>query len=213
MDHPCYKCGANVEDGTAFCPHCNAPQIRVGIEVAALPADLPGSYARLPALSHPNAIEWSQALPSAAIAGLVAAILMVLPFGAFGLGMLFSGILAVLLYVRRVPGVTPTPGMGAKLGAISGAIGFAIFAIFTAIEALVFHAGGELRTALLQAIQQSAARSSDPQAREMIEYLKTPPGLALVMAIGLVVTLIAFLVFSSVGGAIGAMLSKRRDRL
>src|SRR5581483_6640411 len=31
MERPCYRCGANVDDTNAFCPQCNAPQIRVAI--------------------------------------------------------------------------------------------------------------------------------------------------------------------------------------
>jgi len=161
----------------------------------------------------PATIQWSQALPAAALAGLVAAILMLIPLGAFGLGMLAAGALSVLLYRRRNPTASLTPGIGARLGAVSGTLGFGIFAIFTAVEVLVFHSGGELRAALLVAVKQSAARSSDPQAQKMIEYLESPPGLALVMVVGLVVMFVAFLIFSSLGGAIGAALMRRKDRL
>ncbi len=161
----------------------------------------------------PRALQWAQALPSAAAAGLVAAILMLIPLGAFGLGMLAAGALSVLLYRRRNPASDLTPGMGARLGATSGALGFGIFAIFTAVEVLIFHSGGELHTALIQAVQQSASRTSDPQALQLLEYLKSPPGLALVMAAGLAVMLAAFLIFSSLGGALGALLLRRKNRL
>jgi hypothetical protein len=91
--------------------------------------------------------------------------------------------------------------------------GFAIFAIFTAIKVLVFHSGGQLRAALLQAVQQSASRTSDPQAQQILDYLKSPPGLALVMALGLAVMFVAFLLLSSLGGALGAILLRRREKL
>jgi hypothetical protein len=146
------------------------------------------------------------------LAGLVAAIVMLVPLGAFGLGMLASGALSVILYRRRNPTANLTPGMGARLGAASGALGFGIFAIFTAVEMVVFRAGGQLREALLQAIQQSAARSSDPQAQQVVEYLKTPQGLALVMVLGLIVMFVAFLIFSGLGGAVGAALLRRKER-
>ena len=160
----------------------------------------------------PRTLQWSQALPSAAAAGLVAAILMLIPLGAFGLGMLATGALSVLFYRRRNPVANLTPGMGARLGAASGALGFGIFAIFTAVEVLVFHSGGDLHTALIQAVQQSAYRTSDPQALQLLEYLKSPPGLALVMAAGFAVMLAAFLVFSTIGGAVGAFLLRRKNR-
>lgn len=212
MEHPCYKCGAAVEDGTAFCPQCNAPQIRVGMGES--DGELNGS-ARSSGRAIPGgkaAIEWSQALPATALAGVIAALLMFIPLGAFGLGMMAGGILAVLFYRRRNPGAEVTPGMGARLGAASGALGFGVFAIFTAIEVLVFHSGGQLRAALLEAIQQSAARSSEPQAQQVLEYLKSPPGLALMMGLGLIVMFVVFLILSSLGGAVGAALLRRRNR-
>jgi len=218
VEHACYQCGASVEDGIAFCPQCNAPQIRIaGAEAIAqlgetseATAAQSTSYAgALPA----TGIQWSQGLPASAIAGLVAAILMIIPLGAFGLGMLAAGALSVVLYRRRNPAANLTPGMGARLGAVSGALGFGIFAIFTSVEVVVFRSGGQLRAALLEAVQQSAARSSDPQAQQLLEYLKTPQGLALVMVLGLIVMFVAFLVFSSLGGALGAALLRRKERL
>jgi hypothetical protein len=212
VEHPCHKCGAAVEDGTAFCPQCNAPQIRVG------PGETDAEVRSLAeSLSHPlpggrAALEWSQALPAAGFAGVIAALLMFIPLGAFGLGMTAGGILAVLFYRRRIPAAQITPAMGARLGAVSGALGFAVFAIFTAVAVLVFHSGGQLRAELLEAIQQSAARSSEPQAQQVLEYLKSPPGLALMMGLGLALMFLIFLILSSLGGALGAVLLRRKDR-
>ena len=138
---------------------------------------------------------------------------MIIPFGAFGLGMLAAGALSVVLYRRRNPVANLTAGMGARLGAVSGVLGFGIFAILTSVEVVVFRSGGQLRAALLEAVQQSAARSSDPQAQQLLEYLKTPQGLALVMVLGLIVMFAAFLLFSSLGGALGAALLRRKERL
>jgi len=211
VEHPCYKCGAAVEDGTAFCSQCNAPQIRVGGGESEAETIAPSQLVNR--IAPAGVIQWSQALPATAFAGVIAGLLMFIPLGAFGLGMAAGGILAVLFYRRRNPGMGVTPGMGARLGAASGALGFGVFAVFTAIEVLVFHSGGELRAALLQAIEQSAARSSEPQAQQLLEYLKTPPGLALMMGLGLFLMLIVFLVVSSLAGAVAAALLRRRDRL
>lgn len=213
MEHACYKCGSNVEDGIPFCPQCNAPQIRVeGASAEAV------SAAELAGVSLPDhydgtTIRWADALPSAALAGLIAAFLMFIPLGAFGLGMLAAGVLCVLFYRRRNPLSNLTPGMGARLGLVSGTLGFGIFAVFSAVGTLIFHTGGQLRAAMLEAIEQSAARSSDPQAQQIIQYLKTPPGLALMMGLSLGVVLVAFLILSSLGGAVGAAMMRRKDRM
>jgi len=208
VEHPCNKCGATVEDGTAFCPNCSAPQIRVAAAEFSTPfaSDFP-----VQSLAY-GAIQWSQALPSAALAGLISALLMFVPLGAFGLGMIASGVLAVLFYRRRHLAIGLTPGAGAKLGALSGMFGFGIFCIFTALEVLVFHTGSQLRTALLEAVQQSAARTADPQAQQVLEYLKSPAGLTLVMAMGLIVMLVFFLLLSTAGGAITAALLRRSEK-
>lgn len=213
MEHSCYKCGAAIEEGTAFCPHCNAPQIRVGFGESDSEAIPTSALDNRLAPSSSGAIQWSQALPSTAFAGVIAALLMFVPLGAFGLGMTAGGILAVLFYHRRNPLFDITPGIGGRLGAAAGALGFGVFAVFTAIEVLVFHSGGELRAALLEAIKQSAARSSEPQAQQLLEYLKSPPGLALMMGLGLFLLLIVFLILSTLGGVLAAVLLRRRRRL
>jgi hypothetical protein len=126
--------------------------------------------------------------------------------------MISAGVLAVLFYRRRNPAGTLSPGMGARLGVVSGVLGFGISAVFTAVEMLVFHSGGQLRAFLLEAIQQSALRASDPQAQQSLTYLKSPPGLALVMALGLMVMFFVFLIFSTLGGSLAATLLRRRER-
>jgi hypothetical protein len=201
-----------VEDGTAFCPSCAAPQIRVAGAASFAEAAPSVFVGQADTYTGGSAIQWSQALPSAALAGLIAACLMFIPLGAFGLGMLAGGVFALLFYHRRRPFAQLTAGIGARLGAVGGIFGFAMFAVFTAIEVLAFHSGGQLRAALLQAVQQSASRTSDPQAQQILDYLKSPPGLALVMGIGLAVMFVIFLLLSSVGGALTAVLLRRRER-
>lgn len=211
MEYACHKCGASIEEGTSFCPQCNAPQIRVAFGDARSETGVDPSVTVIP--QGKPGIQWAQALPAASLAGTIAALLMFIPLGAFGLGMTAGGILAVLFYKRRNRLSEVTPGMGAKIGAASGVMGFGLFAVFTAVEVLVFHSGGQLRAQLLEAIQQSAARSTEPQAQQAVEYLKSPAGLALMMGLGLVMVFIIFLLLSSLGGALAAAMIRRKDRL
>jgi hypothetical protein len=205
VDHSCYKCGSPVEEGVAFCPHCNAPLIRV-----APPLEAPDLQGLAPQVNTASGLQWSRALGPAAMAGLIASFLMLVPLGAFGLGMILAGILSVVFYRRWNPGAVLTPGMGARLGAMSGLLGFVIFLFFTAISATVLGGGSQLRQALVQAVEQSASRTSDPQAQHMLEFFRTPQGLAVVMIAGMVFALVAFLLLTSLGGLLGAVLLRRK---
>ena len=219
VDHSCYQCGVLVEDGTAFCRQCSAPQIRVaGPE---LPASAPVPAEDLPAtrpylVTFPAAMEWSHALSAAALAGLVAAVAMAITGGGFGLGMLASGAFAVLIYHRRSPQTTLTAGVGARLGVVTGFISSVALALLLSLEMAFLHSGDqlrkELRSTLLQSIEQAASRAgTDPQTQQAVEFLRSPQGLTLMLFLGLFVTLLLFLLCSSVGGAISAaLLSKRK---
>jgi hypothetical protein len=131
----------------------------------------------------------------------------------FGVGMLVAGFLSVAFYQRRVKHARITNGMGARLGAAAGAIGSVLFATVTAVATLVFHAGDKLREAALRALDQAAARNPDPQAQEMVQHLKTPEGLVLVVALGMLFTFVFFVLLSSVGGIMGAVFLRKRRTL
>jgi hypothetical protein len=215
VEHLCYRCGANIEDGTPFCAGCGAPQIRVAAPEPLAPAATTPEVAIEHYASHASphtfALDWPQALPSAGIA-LLAAIFMILIGMPAGLGMLAAGFLSVVLYRRRCPLTLVTAGMGARLGALTGVLGFgvasAILALWTA-----FRSGREIHDAFLNYIQQYAAHSSDPHMQQVLELFNTPEGFTFIMILSLIMTLIAFLIFSSLGGAIAAFLLHRKDRL
>jgi len=213
VEHACHHCGEAVEDGQPFCRHCGAPQIRVLIEtpteVAFPPVDTPPTQMTLGPPSVTGALLWSRALPAALWGGILAAMSMMLPFGTFGLGLLTAGALAVLLYGRRVSGPLAR-GSGAKLGAITGGFGFGIYALLMALEMAIFRNSGELKTALIDAVDKAAARSADPQAQAAAAQLKSPEGLALIMGAGLLFLCVVFIVAASLGGAFGSSLLKNR---
>jgi hypothetical protein len=212
MEHACHRCGVPVEDGVPFCAKCNAPQIRFIVheepELArqTAPPDQPIEPLQAPTL------QWRKALQPAALAGIFAAFAMAIPGGMLGLGMLAAGALAVLLYIWRVPGSTLTRGAGARLGALAGLVGFVFFAGASSLEVLVFKSDSELRSALFSAIDQAATRSTDPQAREMVERFKSPEGLAIILVLALLVVGIASVGCASLGGALGAWFVQRRRR-
>jgi hypothetical protein len=205
-----------VEQGTAFCPQCRAPQIRVAVpENAILPGTTSNSaVSALPAYyGSPLAtrIEWSQALPATALAGLIAAVLMMTPLAGFGLGMLIGGCLAVVFYRRRIPVAHVTPAMGARLGMVAGILGGGIFAALLSVGTMLFHAWDSVRGKLIEIVEQTAARNPDPEARQALEFFKSPNGIVLLLTTAVIATLIAFVIFSGLGGALGAALLRRKQ--
>ena len=198
-----------MEEGIAFCPQCNAPQIRVAVaEPLAHSVTAPDQDAALPSYPYlmigPAArIDWSKALPATALAGLIAAVLMMTPLAAFGLGMLIGGILSVVFYRRRNPVANVTPRMGSRLGMASGAIGGAIFTVLLFAATAALHGWEQIREKVIEVVAQTAARNPDPQAQQALEFFKTEQGISLLVASGLVVTFIAFVIFSGLGWRIG----------
>lgn len=232
MEHSCHQCGAAVEEGTAFCPQCGAPQIRVAVqEEPASPPLPPGTPddAQPPAepvalgpeppegAPAPARIEWSQAIPAAATAGIILALAWVLPPLGFILWVVAAGLVGVTFYRRRVPAGGLTPRMGARIGVISGLFGFAVFALLLAME-LLARGGGKFRELVQQVLQQAAARNADPRAQQAVQQMMTPAGLAFLVTFAMVIFLVVFLLFSAAGGALGAWLiggkaGSRRNQL
>ena len=166
-------------------------------------------YERVP---NATSVQWSHALTAAALAGVVSAILMNLFFGFFGIGIAAAGALAVRIYRHRSGQPTLLPGAGARIGAVSGVFGFGFFCVLAAVGTALLKGGAELKAALLTSLEQAAARSQDPQAQAVLEKLRTPEGLMLVLAFSLAFVFFLFVALSSLGGALAASMSNKRRK-
>jgi quinol-cytochrome oxidoreductase complex cytochrome b subunit len=171
----------------------------------------------VPLPAAPQTLDWHLGLTAAAVGGLASALASLVPIVSLGccLWMLGGGALAVSFYHRRSR-ADVTSGMGARLGAASGVLGFFIFAALTAIrlfvEVVVLHMGGRIRSELRQALEQSAARNPDPQVQAMVQWMMSPQGFATFVTVGMLLFFIAFVVFCTAGGALGASLFGKRAR-
>lgn len=217
MEQPCYKCGQTVEQGTPFCPHCSAAQIRVVvaeplpaaaasglIEVPAQPADPAAS------LRTPVPLRWAGALRPCALAALLAALSMFLglTFPAAALG---AGFLAVALYRWRTAGAVRA-GLGAQLGALSGTLCFGILAAFVALSATIPDFRIKLREQMIEYMQKAAeSRPGDPQFQAVLDQIKTPEGFVMMLIIASVLLFVFFIILGTLGGALGGAVLGRRD--
>ena len=216
MDHPCYKCGHSIEDGKAFCPQCGAPQIRVAIaEPSALPdaANISSSNRPIFPLDAPEGtplsistlsagIVWPRALRVCAVAALISVVMMSLRLMVPVLAVLGAGFLAVIFYRYRNPAWKANARTGAQLGVITALFSSGVLGILSAIAFAVLQTGGPVRQQALEALQQVATRSNDPQMQATLDLLKNPDGLAP----KLIIAMIGFLVISvAAGGIAGAL--------
>src|SRR5580658_468740 len=222
MDHPCHKCGHNIEDGKPFCSQCGAPQIRVAIpEAVAEP--LPPSNSVLTGLvgeteprfpggtissAHPR---WSYTVRPCALAAGVAVVLMFLGLNPF-VAALGAGFLGATFFQRHGPGAVVRPAGGARLGALSGLLLFGMSTIFELLAVVILHKGAEIQSEMMYKVQQAAARYPGPQVQPFLDFVKSPGGFAFMMVASLIFGLIAFAILGGLGGAVSVGLSGRRSR-
>lgn len=165
-----------------------------------------------PVKSRPAQRDWlHSALPSILWAAGIATLLMLASRGAFGLGMLVGGFVAVVFYRRRNPLVRLTAGLGARLGAVTGAVSYGILLLFLAISVTLFQGGEQLREALNHAIEQAVARASDPQTQQALESFRTAQGRTILLIAALVLMLMIFVALASAGGALSGFWLKRKQ--
>jgi len=216
MDQPCYKCGQAVEEGTPFCPHCGAPQIRVVVEApppsVAFSSGVPNSLPQENSVvSVAVPVRGASLLKSCALAALVALILMTLGLHV-AVAMPGVGFLAVVFYRQSIPGLRIKPSTGAGVGAVGGAIWFVLSSILGMVVVMIEHKGDEIRNQLIDRINQAAAQTSDPQAVAMFNQLKSPGGIIVMIVIGVVLAFLLATIVGSLGGALGAVIFGRRDK-
>jgi hypothetical protein len=237
VDHPCYRCQAEIPEGVAFCPHCGAPQIRVAAPEGESPVPPPATsdYQGTTSPSQPSfqapygwtdssasyppqsvSIRWELAWKGALLSGVGAAILSAIPFVSLGccVWMLGAGALAVALYRTRVPGTLVTPGMGMKIGALAGLFGFGVNAGVSMTSFFALRTNGNFRHAMEEQMQKQMASNPDPKVQEMVQrlldWMSTPQGAVTLVAIMLVIMAIVFVLFTAAGGALGASIMGRR---
>lgn len=153
-------------------------------------------------------VEWAHALPGAALGGLCSLMALAIPYAVLGPAFLLGGAVAVLFYSRRRDRI-PTPGAGAKIGAVSGGLGF-LFAAIPLVATLVYRPE-ELRKPILDNVAQMVARGYDAQKVQQAEQLlKTQAGLTLFVVLLVMLMFAVFIAGASIGGAFCAAWLRKR---
>ena len=223
MDHPCHRCGATIEEGVPFCPQCGAPQIRVaGSNVPSesstppLPPGTPGEIQppSLPVALGTDTVNWSNGVPAAALAGLLMAIVSVIPVLGVGccLWVFGGGALAVMFYQRRQKAPVVPRGLGMRLGLLSGIFGFFVYAVLQTLRIVIFHLGGYISNAMRQGMERAAAQNPDPHAQQALQWLLSPSGMAVMATLFTAAYFIAFMAFATLGGALGSSIWGQRQQ-
>ena len=132
-------------------------------------------------------------------------------FGLWFIGIPLGAFFSVAAYRRRAGTAELTPALGARLGLISGAVGFVIFALAGSLELLLTHGGTGLREEVMKQLEQVAAQYP-AQAQQALDYLKSAQGWGFIVALSTIFTLIMFLLLSTIGGAVGGALLAKKDR-
>jgi ribosomal protein L40E len=222
VEQTCHRCGAVLSPDTAFCSHCGAPQVRVPETLSpASRGTVSNSGTDEDAIASGAsslALNWRHALPSASTAGFAMAVASMIPVVStfFPLWMIGGGLLAVMLYRRRSSLLAVSTALGGKVGALAGLLGFLFFAFFTSayltIATIVLHQGEQIRATLRGVLEQAANNSHDLRAQQLVQWMQTPEGLALIMAFSMLLFLVAFLLLSTAGGIFGAAMARRKLR-
>jgi hypothetical protein len=214
VEHPCQQCGTTVEDGRPFCPQCRAPQIHV--QVAAPDAEIatgvnpaqddlsPEIPVETKLASSPtrqaefgSTMDRRVAVHAALKAGVLGVFIGMIPF----LGIVLTGALAVFFY-RRESGFILPAALGSRLGGAAGMVVFAVNALFI-ILIIAVHAQQKCIDAFTTMAQRFGANTADPNFQAGIRNLFTTSGLA--------ISFFVALVFASIGGALAALLLRRRN--
>ncbi len=116
------------------------------------------------------------------------------------------GLLAVRIYRGRTHAFV-RPGMGARIGIFAGLFAFCLYAI--AVIGM-FSTGVPMIQQNMREAMKVSSRNVDPQTlqimQSMVDRMSTPEGLAAICLVILFVLFATTVIFTAIGGALGAAL-------
>jgi zinc-ribbon domain len=215
MEPLCHRCGTTIVSGETFCSNCGAPQLRIeegveGVEAFnAVSPRQPGLETREPS--------WKDAILAPAIFAVPVGLLTsnLLPFGASApfFFIIAGAVAAVNLYRRRARTALLNTRVGLRigllLGLLAGILSTTIDGVLMVLQRYLLHdPAAPDRT--VQAITDIFLQpyTQNPQAaiemHDLIGAIGTPDGKAALMLSFMIISSLGVLIFSVLGGALGA---------
>lgn len=223
MELTCHRCGTSVTSEDIFCPACGAPQLRFepNEDTATYAAGLRQGHG----VHSPNSIHWKQAIQAAITVAIPMGIMSsnLLPLASLGccLWIVGGAIAAVALYRRRAEVTVLAAKTGARIGLVAGVLAALATTIFSAlylvVERFVLHHSSTIDSTFqsqLEQLSHMAQSNPDPQGQmeAFLRFLATPDGRAAWVLAGSATLSAGIVVFSTLGGALGARLLTRRSQ-
>jgi hypothetical protein len=222
MDPHCHRCGATLASSEVFCANCGAPQLRLeeGSEDARQ-----GAIDRRAQRVDPRTIPWKSAIGAAVSVavpvGLLSSRLFPPLSGACCLWGMGASIAAVALYRRRAAAALLDASTGMRIGLLVGLLSSfssaAANAAWLLIHRYALHGGTLMdrnwETQMEQATQATAQLFPQlpQQASQMsLHFWLSPDGRAAGELLNAIVFSVGMLVFSTIGGALGARIFTTR---
>lgn len=222
MEITCSRCHQAVQPDCCYCPTCGLPQLVFQTD------DTSGTYSSerwTEAARDAGSVDWRNALKPAMLLGIPAGLLSSdrSPVSFLCLfWMAGAAAWAVTRYVRHQRPGWITIGAGARIGLVTGLLGgwfaFAGSAVSLFLARFVQGQGKlidePLQAMVAQVSQQWQTSNADPQAlaaaRRFAAWCLTPAGRAGWILLGMVLVLLALLIFATAGGAIGARMMAKK---
>jgi hypothetical protein len=222
MEQTCHRCGAPVREDENFCPACGAPQLKFEPEETAAAPGSPASPAWQASLGA-DGVAWAPAVRAAALMALPTGLLVssVVP-GALAACCLWAAggaMLAVALYRRGTGLASIDPRTGVRVGGLTGifasVLAAALDGTWLVTERYGLHRGAlldaEMRRSFEQTLHMLRESGSQSSAGVQSAYnmLMAPEGRAGAMLMNRLMLSLGVVVFSAVGGALGARFFSR----
>ncbi len=206
----CHQCHSAVPQAAAFCPECGAPQLRVGRPEA--PEAVIGSDATVP--RHLGEIAWPAAMQSAALCAIPSGLLLaLLPLPILDmLWVVLGSFWTMRRYRRRAPRAPVlTPMLGGRIGLVLGLfaalISTGIRGLSLLLERFALHRGtamdADVQKAMLDGLGRARGFYSPDSAAQLTafaQFLLTPEGRGLELALDAATSAVGVLFFAWLGG-------------